>query len=139
RAARGGGAAGAFSAGLMAFLNGRIESGIDLILNLRGFDQQLADADLVITSEGRMDEQTIHGKGPIGVARRASARGVPTVALVGGLEADDALLHEAGLWVVLPIVSAPMPLEQAITDAEALVEAAALRLGYLLQLKLRQD
>ena len=130
----GGGAAGAFSAGLMAFLGGRIESGIDLILNLRGFDQQLEDAALVITSEGRMDAQTIHGKGPIGIARRARERGVPTVALVGGLQVDDALLHETGLWAALPIVSTPMPLEQALANADALVEAAALRLGYLLQL-----
>lgn len=134
RQASGGGAAGAFSAGLMAFLGGRIQSGIDLILDLRGFDHLLDDADLVMTSEGRMDEQTVHGKGPIGVARRARERGVPTVALVGGLQADDALLHEAGLWAVLPIVNAPMPLEQALAEANRLVEAAALRLGYLLQL-----
>lgn len=133
----GGGAAGAFSAGLMAFLGGRIQSGIDLILDLRGFDQLLDDADLVITSEGRMDAQTVHGKGPIGVARRAHERGVPTIALVGGLQVDDALLHEAGLWAVLPIINAPMPLEQALAEAEHLVEAAALRLGYLLQLNHR--
>lgn len=130
----GGGAAGAFSAGLMAFLGGRIQSGIDLILDLRGFDHLLAAADLVITSEGRMDAQTVHGKGPIGVARRARERGVPTVALVGGLQTGDVSLHEAGLWTVLPIVNAPMPLEQALAEAEHLVEAAALRLGYLLQL-----
>jgi glycerate kinase len=136
RATAGGGAAGAFSAGLMAFLGGRIESGIDLILDLRGFDEQLASADLVITSEGRMDRQTVHGKGPIGVARRAQAQGVPTVALVGGLDVDETLLHEAGLWAALPIVNAPMALEQALANADALVEAAALRLGYLLQLNL---
>jgi glycerate kinase len=130
----GGGAAGAFSAGLMAFLGGRIESGIDLILDLRGFDEQLVNADLVITSEGRMDAQTIHGKGPIGVAQRARQHGVPTVALVGGLEVDETLLHEAGLWAALPIVNAPMPLEKALANADALVEAAALRLGYLLQM-----
>ncbi len=132
----GGGAAGAFSAGLLAFLGGRIESGIDLILDLRGFDEQLDDAALVITSEGRMDAQTVHGKGPFGVARRAAERGVPTIALVGGLLVDDALLHDAGLWAALPVVNAPMPLEQALANAPALVEAAALRLGYLLQLRL---
>ena len=135
RATPGGGAAGAFSAGLMAFLGGRIESGIDLILDLRGFDALLGDADLVITSEGRMDAQTIHGKGPLGVARRAQKLGVLTVALVGGLEVDDALLHEAGLWAALPIMSSPMALETALAQADALVERAALRLGYLLQIK----
>jgi glycerate 2-kinase len=131
----GGGAAGAFSAGLMAFLGGRIRSGIDLILEHNHFDDHLRDADLVITGEGRMDEQTVHGKGPVGVARRARERGVPTVALVGSLDADDTLLHEAGVWAVLPIITSPMPLEQALARAAELVERTALRLGYLLQLQ----
>jgi glycerate kinase len=134
RTTEGGGAAGAFSAGLMAFLGGRIVSGIDLILDQGGFDAHLRDADLVVTGEGQMDEQTVQGKGPIGVARRALVVGVPTVALVGGLRADDALLHEAGLAAVLPIVTAPMPLDEAIVRAGELVERAALRLGYLLQI-----
>lgn len=130
----GGGAAGALSAGLMAVLGGRIESGIDIILDRRGFDEHLRGARLVITGEGRMDEQTVYGKGPIGVARRARAAGVPTVALVGGLNADDALLHEAGLQAVLPIVTGPMSLDDALRRASELVERAALRLGYLLAL-----
>ena len=130
----GGGAAGAFSAGLMAFLGGRIVSGIDLVLDHSGFDAHLQDADLVITGEGQMDAQTVAGKGPIGVARRAAAAGVPTVALVGGLRADDALLHAAGLAAVLPIVTHPMPLNEALARADELVERAALRLAYLLQI-----
>jgi glycerate kinase len=135
RSARGGGAAGALSAGLMAFLGGHIESGVDLILEYNHFDEHLRGADLVITGEGQIDEQTIHGKGPIGVARRALQQGVPTVALVGGLNADDVLLHEAGIHAVLPIVTRPMPLDDALTHAADLLERAALRLGYLLQLK----
>jgi glycerate 2-kinase len=131
----GGGAAGAFSAGLMAFLGGHIQSGIDLVLEYNGFDQQVQHADLVITGEGQMDDQTIHGKGPIGVARRAREFGVPTVAIVGGLNADDALLHDAGIEAVLPIVTRPMSLDDALRNAPELVERAALRLGYLLQLK----
>lgn len=128
----GGGAAGALAAGLLAFLGGRIESGIDLILDERGFDRLLQQADLVITGEGRMDEQTIFGKGPIGVARRAAAQGVPAVALVGGLLADDEQLHEAGLRAVLPVVTGPMALDEALCRAPELLERAALRLGYLL-------
>jgi len=127
----GGGAAGAFSAGLMAFLGGRIQSGIDLILEYNHFTDHLRDADLVITSEGQMDESTIHGKGPVGVARLAREHGVPTIAIVGGLNADDALLHGAGIQAVLPIVTQPMSLDEAIARADELVERAALRLGYL--------
>lgn len=133
REVAGGGAAGALSAGLMAFLGGQIRSGIDLILEHVGFDRLLTTADLVITGEGRLDEQTIGGKGPIGVARLARDRGVKTVALVGSLGTDDVLLHEAGLWAVLPIMPAPIPLDEALRRAPELLEAAALRLGYLLQ------
>lgn len=131
----GGGAAGAFAAGLMAFLGGRIESGIDLILQHRGFDEHLNDSALVITGEGRLDEQTLGGKGPLGVARRAQAAGVPVVALVGGLDVDDAALREAGLTAALPIVTGPMALDEALRRAPELLERAALRLGYLLALE----
>lgn len=131
----GGGAAGALSAGLMAFLGGRIQSGVDLILDTNGFDEHLKTASLVITGEGQMDEQTIGGKGPIGAARRAAEHGVPTVAIVGGLNADDTLLHEAGVQAVLPIVTRPMSLDDALRNAAELVERAALRLGYVLQIK----
>lgn len=133
RATPGGGAAGGLSAGLMAFLGGRIESGVDLILKHSGFAALLDGADLVVTGEGRMDGQTIHGKGPIGAAQMARQRGVPTVALVGGLEIDDAALHRAGVQAALPIVTGPMALERALDNAADLLERAALRLGYLLQ------
>lgn len=138
RPTEGSGAAGALAGGLMAALGAKRESGIDLILDHHHFDNLLDGADLIITSEGRMDDQTVHGKGPIGVARRAAARGVKTVALVGGLTADDALLHDAGLWSVLPVVNAPMELDEAIRRADELVERAAVRLGYLLQLQTRK-
>lgn len=130
----GGGAAGALAAGLMAFLGGRIESGADLMLDYNGFDAHLDDADLVITGEGQIDAQTIYGKGPLGAARRAAARGIPTVAIVGGLDANDETLHAAGIHAVLPIIPRAMGLDAAMRDAPALVERAALRLGYLLRL-----
>ncbi len=135
RQAEGGGAAGAFAAGLMAFLDGKIVSGIDLILEHNRFDEQLQSADLVITGEGRIDSQTVHGKGPIGVARLAKEAGVPTVAIVGGIEdIDDTELHKAGVQAVLSIVDKPMSLPDALANADKLLENTALRLGYLLQI-----
>lgn len=130
----GGGAAGAFSAGLMAFLSCEIKSGIDLVLEHNHFIEHLADTDFVITGEGQMDSQTIDGKGPIGVARLAKEHGVPTIALVGGLNVDDTILHEAGLQAVFPVVDKPMPLETALARADELVRRCALRLGYTLQM-----
>jgi glycerate kinase len=134
RTVPGGGAAGAFSAGLMAFLGGHIEPGIDLILKHGGFEQAMPITDLVITGEGRLDSQTLAGKGPLGIAKLAKQHGVPTVAIVGSLAGDDAVLHEAGIHAVLPIAPGPITLDEAIRSAEGLIEQAALRLGYLLQL-----
>jgi len=133
----GSGAAGALSAGLLAFLGGRIESGVDLLLDFNGFDAHLTSANLVITGVGQMDSQTISGKGPIGVARRAREQDVPTIALVGSLNTTDELLHEAGMQAVLPIMTRPMTLEEALRDAASLLEAAAVRLGYVLQVGMR--
>ena len=135
RESPGAGAAGALAGGLLAFLGGRIVPGIDLLLEYTRFVDRLAGAALLITGEGRMDAQTIYGKGPLGVAQIARAHAVPSVALVGGLDVDDALLHEAGLNAVLPIVTQPMTLQQAIDHAATLLEQSALRLAYLLRLK----
>lgn len=133
RAAKGGGAAGAFAAGLMAFLNCRMESGIDLVLRHNRFRQKLSECALVITGEGQIDAQTLEGKGPLGVAKLAAAHGVPTIAIVGGLNIDDRALHEAGVQAAFSIVDKPMSLEAALADAEDLTRRAALRLGYALQ------
>lgn len=130
----GGGAAGAIAAGLLAFLQARIEPGIDLLLRHNGFEQELQGAALVLTGEGRLDSQSVRGKTPLGIARRSGAAGVPVVAIVGGLALDDAELHAAGIQAALPIVTEPMLLAEALKHAEALIERAALRLGYLLQI-----
>lgn len=132
----GAGAAGALAGALMAYLGGRIQSGIDLVLAHNRFEALLPTAALVVTGEGQMDDQTVHGKGPVGVARLAQAHGVPTVAIVGGLNTTDDRLHDAGIQAVIPIVTRPMPLADAIASAPDLIERAALRLGYLLSLSL---
>lgn len=135
RQARGGGAAGAFAAGLMAFLSCEIVPGIDLILARNRFAEHLQDSDLVITGEGQMDSQTLDGKGPVGVAQLAREAGVPTIALVGGLNIDDSLLRAAGIQAAFSIVDKPMPLAEALENAEDLLQRAAMRLGYVLQLR----
>ena len=135
RQVRGGGAAGGFAAGLMAFLSCELVPGIELVLSHNRFAERLAGSALVITGEGQMDSQTIDGKGPIGVAQLAREHGVPTIALVGGLNIDDSLLHDAGIMAAFAIVDKPMSLVDALEDAEDLLRRAALRLGYVLQLE----
>jgi glycerate kinase len=135
RAAKGGGAAGAFAAGLMAFLNCEIKSGIDLVLERNRFREKLGHCALVITGEGRIDDQTLDGKGPLGVARLARDHGLPTIAIVGGLNnIDDRALNETGIQAAFSIVDKPMSLEAALANAEDLTRRAALRLGYVLRL-----
>lgn len=133
REIEGTGAAGGLSAGLMAFIGGKIQSGIDLLLEYNQFEAELKQADLVITGEGQMDEQTVYGKGPIGVARLAKEYGIPTIALVGGLNVHDTVLHDAGINAVFSVIDKPMTLEHALQHAESLLERAALRIGYMLQ------
>ncbi len=134
RAVKGGGAAGAFAAGLMAFLNCRLEPGIDLVLAQNQFHEKLDHCALVVTGEGQIDGQTLAGKGPLGVAQLAAARGVPTIAIVGALNIDDRVLRQAGLQAAFSIVDKPMPLEDALANAQDLTRRAALRLGYALRL-----
>ena len=117
RGEKGGGAAGAFAAGLMAFFSCEIVSGIELVLAQNRFTEKLAQAALVITGEGQIDAQTLGGKGPLGVAKLAAAQGVPTIAIVGGLNIDDAELHAAGVQAAFSIVDKPMPLQAALNDA----------------------
>lgn len=128
----GGGAAGALAAGLMSALGGRIESGVDLLLDHNGFDAALTGAGLVITGEGKLDSQTLGGKGPLGAAQRARNAGVPTVALVGGLDAPAEALREAGFAAVLPITPRPCALQEALEQADAWLADSARRLGDVL-------
>lgn len=85
----GAGAAGGVGAGALALLGARLVPGIDLVLDLVGFDAALEGTNLVVTGEGSFDEQSLGGKAPIGVARRAAAHGVPVVVLAGRLQLDD--------------------------------------------------
>ncbi|HYY81735.1 MAG TPA: glycerate kinase, partial [Actinomycetes bacterium] len=82
----GAGAAGGLGAGAIAFLGASLRSGIELVLDLVGFQEAVAGADLVVTGEGKLDAQSLRGKAPFGVARAATAHGVPVVALGGVVE-----------------------------------------------------
>jgi glycerate kinase len=88
-----GGAAGGATAGLHAWLNARLVNGIDYFLSLTNFDKALQQADLVITGEGCIDNQTLQGKGPYGVALRAKKYGIPVIGIAGSvpLEQDNDL------------------------------------------------
>lgn len=114
----GAGAAGGLGAALLA-LGAELRSGVEAVLDLIGFDEHVRDADLVITGEGNMDEQSAAGKAPVGVARRAKRYGKPVVAVVGGRADSLDAVYGQGVDLVLPVCRRPMPLDQALNPQEA--------------------
>ncbi|MGF1639396.1 MAG: glycerate kinase [Rhodospirillales bacterium] len=120
----GGGAAGGLGAGLRAFLGARLRRGVDVVLDLVDLDRHLDGADLVLTGEGRIDGQTLFGKAPAGVAARARARGIPCLAIAGGVGDDLGDLHAIGIDAVFSLCREPLTLERAITEGRRLLAAA---------------
>lgn len=120
-----GGAAGGIAAGLHGVLGATLEPGIDLVLETVGFDRALVDADLVLTAEGFLDEQSLRNKGPCGVARWAKRRGVPVIALAGGIADNVRAADFPDFAGMFSICRRPMALEDAMTNAAALLESAA--------------
>ena len=121
----GAGAAGGLGAGLMAFLNAALKSGIDEILQLIEIEPAIQTADLVITGEGRIDGQSLSGKAPIGIAKIAKRYRVPTIAIVGSQTLDIEAVYQEGIAGVFDIINQPLTLEQAIQQTPELVEATA--------------
>jgi glycerate kinase len=120
----GGGAAGGLGAGLTAFLGATIERGIDIVLKAADFDTLAAEADLVITGEGRTDRQTAFGKTPVGVAKRAKQYNKPVICVSGAVSPEVSSLYELGLDVIIGATQAPMSLEDAIGNAPAHIRHA---------------
>ncbi len=119
----GAGAAGGLGFGLMAFCGAKLTSGFDLIADLIDLRRRVAEANFVITGEGRIDAQTLHGKGPMGVALLARELGKPVAALAGLIEAREALApHFDHLIQVKPEA---MPIPEAIQNARELLLAAS--------------
>ena len=119
------GTAGGAAAGLYGLLQARLVSGIDYFLEITGFREALDRSTCVITGEGSMDEQTLQGKAPFGVAARAKAKGVPVIALTGQLPADTELLKP---WFdeLISINPPGASLAQSLADTAANLEESAL-------------
>lgn len=122
----GAGAAGGLGAGLLAFTGASIVSGIDTILDALDFDGRIAGASLCLTGEGRIDGQSMSGKACMGVAAVAARHKVPTVALVGDTGPRAAECIDAGLAGIV-VIGEGLSAEQSISDAAALLAAAAAR------------
>lgn len=111
---KGAGAAGGMGAACLAFLNATLRPGIEMIMELTGFDRKLAESDWVLTGEGKLDGQTLQGKLVHGLTRKAQQHGVPVTAFCGTLDATPEQLGALGLKGAFSIVSRPCSLKDAL-------------------------
>jgi glycerate kinase len=130
RAGTAGGAAG----GLYGVLGARLVSGIDYFLEITGFEDALDRCDWVITGEGSIDEQTLQGKAPHGVATRAKKKGKPVIALAGKVPLHEIPELKEYFDVLLPISHAPVDLATALRNTASDLQRTASQLGNLLTL-----
>ena len=129
-----GGAAGGAAAGLHALLGARLVHGIDYFLDITGFDKALERAQWVITGEGSIDEQTLQGKGPFGVASRAKKKAIPVIGLAGQLPTKKHPGLDNYFQVLLPINHSALPLPAALAHTAANLTATARAIGNLFAL-----
>lgn len=129
----GAGAAGGIAVILKAFFNTTMVGGVDFLMEKMGFEDAVKDSDLLITAEGKVDAQTLQGKGPFGVAAKAKEHGIPTLILAG--KADDIVQLNDGFNAVFPITNGPVSLEKAMRSTAKDLEEAARQIGNLLALK----
>jgi glycerate kinase len=127
-----GGTAGGAAAGLYAHINAKLVNGIDYLLQLTNFDQALQKSDLVITGEGSIDEQTLNGKGPFGVASRAKAQGIPVMGLSGKIPAVSNQKLNEYFNVLMAIGNEPSNIETALSRTEENLIRTAKGIGDML-------
>lgn len=135
----GGGAAGGMGAALFAFCGAQLRPGIEIVTEALGFEEAVRGASLVITGEGRLDSQSVHGKVPVGVARVARRHNIPVIGIAGSLTADVGVVHRHGIDAVFSVLYRLCTLEEALSEAGDNLQkaarniAAALRVGQQLK------
>jgi glycerate kinase len=127
--AAGAGAAGGVGFAALAVLGAELVPGIELVLELVGFQDRLAGVDLVVTGEGALDEQTLHGKAVAGVAAAARAAGVPVVAVCGTNRLDDERLRAAGIDAAYALTDLEPDVSRCIADPVPLLQGLGERIG----------
>ena len=130
----GGGAAGGMGAALHAFCQAELRRGIEIVTEALALADQVQDADLVITGEGRIDSQTINGKVPIGVAKVAKQFNKPVIGIAGSLTADVGVVHQHGLDAVFSVLYTICTLDEALANAAANLRMTARNVAAVLQM-----
>ena len=123
----GSGAAGGLGAAFCVFLKAEMKSGIETVLDLIHFDELLEGVDLVITGEGRIDWQSAFGKVPSGIGNRCRKKGIPAIAIVGGMGDKAEMIFDHGIDSIITTINGAMGLDEALERAEELYAGAAER------------
>ena len=115
-------------------IDAQLRPGIEIVTDALQLAERVADADLVITGEGRIDSQTIHGKVPVGVARVAKRFNVPVIGIAGSLTADVGVVHQHGLDAVFSVLYTICTLDEALANAAANLRMTARNVAAVLQM-----
>lgn len=126
------GAAGGIAAALAAFFNTKIVRGINLILDYLEFEQLIQGADLIITGEGSLDEQSLAGKTPLGVCEYGNKYKIPVIALAGKVLTEPGLFLNHGFKAVFSIAPGPITLEESLSKADDFLAFSAENLANLI-------
>lgn len=130
----GAGAAGGLGYGLMVFAGAQVKPGIETVLDSVEIDRHMQASDLVITGEGKIDGQSVFGKVPVGVAKRAKKYGKPVLAIVGDIGSGAEAVYAYGVDSIMSTVNRAMPLSDAIGRSGELLEEAAERAMRMIQI-----
>ena len=110
---------------LIAFLGAKLEPGIDLMIDASNLEEKLKGADLVISGEGRIDEQTAYGKTPMGVAERAKKENIPVILIGGEIRIGGKILYEKGVDALISSVDRVSSLSEVMKNSrQALMDAS---------------
>lgn len=121
---KGSGAAGGLGFALRSICNAEFKQGIMEIIKILNFENRIKNSDLIITGEGRIDNQSVNGKTPIGIAKLAKKYNIPVIAVVGSSDINLDEIYKNGIDLVIDVINEPISLEEAMTNTEKLIEFA---------------
>ena len=130
----GAGAAGGMGAALIGLIDAVVKPGVDLVIGIVELAKSIVDADLVITGEGRVDSQTIHGKTPVGVAKIAKSHNLPVICIAGSVEDDADIIHQLGIDEIYSVIEGDYDLTEVLIEAGHKLTQAAQKIAKSLNL-----
>jgi len=130
----GAGAAGGMGAALIGLIDAVVKPGVDLVIEIVDLAKSLVDTNLVITGEGRIDSQTIHGKTPIGVAKIAKSHNLPVICIAGSVEDGADIIHQMGIDEIYSVIEGDYDLTEVLIEAGHKLTQAAQKIAKSLNL-----